>query len=81
LRIKIFSIINFFFSYRASVNFTNLFNGDKALGDNMNLFLNQNWRILLDELQKPIFLAFADIFKNVFNKVFDQNPYDEWFET
>lgn len=63
----------------AKVNFTNLFNGDKALGDNMNFFLNENWRILLDELKKPINDGFAEIFKNIMNKLFMSTPYDEIF--
>jgi len=64
----------------ANVNFTNLFNGDKALGDNMNAFLNINWRILLDELKKPITISFADVFKNLLNEMFEKTPYDEFFE-
>lgn len=63
----------------AKVNFTNLFNGDKALGDNMNYFLNENWRILLDELKKPINDGFAEVFKNIMNKLFMSTPYDEIF--
>ena len=63
----------------AKVNFTNLFNGDKALGDNMNYFLNENWSILLDELKKPINDGFAEIFKNIMNKLFMSTPYDEIF--
>lgn len=71
------------FSYdvtSANVNFSNLFNGDKALGDNMNAFLNVNWRILLDELKKPITTSFAEVFKNLMNDMFEKTPYDEFFE-
>ncbi|XP_070492161.1 protein takeout-like [Chironomus tepperi] len=71
------------FSYTvsgANVNFSNLFNGDKALGDNMNSFLNINWSILLDELKKPITTSFADVFKNLLNDLFQKTPYDEFFE-
>lgn len=64
----------------ANVNFSNLFNGDKALGDNMNAFLNENWRILLDELKKPIELSFSEVFKNLMNKIFEKNPYEDFFE-
>uniref|UniRef100_A0A1A9UNH9 Uncharacterized protein n=1 Tax=Glossina austeni TaxID=7395 RepID=A0A1A9UNH9_GLOAU len=32
--------------------FDNLFNGDKALGDNMNKFLNENWKEIFNELVK-----------------------------
>jgi hypothetical protein len=61
------------------VNFSNLFNGDKALGDNMNLFLNENWSDILKELKPSITTAFAKIFKNTINKVFDAVPYRELF--
>lgn len=64
----------------AKVNFTNLFNGDRVLGDNMNNFLNDNWKILLDELKKPISTSFSEIFKNLMNKAFDGSPYEEFFE-
>ncbi|XP_060872774.1 uncharacterized protein LOC132946731 [Metopolophium dirhodum] len=46
------------------IKLDNLFNGDKALGDNMNLFLNENWRELLNELQPAI--------EEVFGKAFGQ---------
>lgn len=64
----------------ANVNFTNLFNGDKALGDNMNAFLNINWRILLDELKKPITTSFAEVFQKLMNEMFEKTPYNEFFE-
>lgn len=64
----------------AKVNMSNLFNGDKALGDNMNAFLNENYRILLDELRKPIGVSFSEVFKNLLNKVFEGGPYEEFFE-
>lgn len=61
------------------MNFTNLFNGDNALGDNMNLFLNQNWQLVLDELKKPISASFSKIFKESLNLVFNKIPYNELF--
>lgn len=64
----------------AKVNFSNLFNGDKALGDNMNAFLNENWRILLDELKKPIGVSFSEVFKSLMNKIFEKNPYEDFFD-
>lgn len=66
-------------SFRANINFTNLFNGDKLLGDNMNRFLNANWRLLLDELRKPISASFAKVFREALSSVFDKTPYDELF--
>lgn len=45
----------------------------------MNLFLNQNGKLLLDELKKPINLSFAQIFKDALNSVFTKIPYNELF--
>lgn len=75
-RYKLITVSDFF---SANINFTNLFNGDKVLGDNMNLFLNANWRLLLDELKKPISTSFAKVFKESLNSVFEKTPYDEMF--
>jgi Haemolymph juvenile hormone binding protein (JHBP) len=68
-----------FTTTRAQVNFSNLFNGDKLLGDNMNLFLNENWSIVIDELKKPINLAFASEFKDIVSNILENTPYDELF--
>ncbi|XP_037827501.1 protein takeout-like [Lucilia sericata] len=57
----------------------NLFNGDKALGDNMNLFLNENWQEIYAEVRLSICKAFGDIFKDVINEVFSKYPYDKYF--
>ena len=64
----------------AKLNFENLFDGDKALGDNINLFLNENWRIVFDELKDPIQDQFNVVFREVFNDFFRANPYNELFE-
>ncbi|XP_034486571.1 protein takeout [Drosophila innubila] len=64
---------------RVYFNFTNLFNGDKALGDNMNAFLNENWEpIYLEarpEIKAGLQKRFQDIIENVFSKI----PYDKLF--
>ncbi|KAI8120734.1 Protein takeout [Lucilia cuprina] len=57
----------------------NLFNGDKALGDNMNLFLNENWKEIYAEVRVSISNAFGDIFKDVVNNVFSKYPYEKYF--
>uniref|UniRef100_U5ETV6 Putative hemolymph juvenile hormone binding protein n=1 Tax=Corethrella appendiculata TaxID=1370023 RepID=U5ETV6_9DIPT len=61
------------------MNFSNLFNGDRALGDNMNKFLNENWKDILNEVKPSIVTAFAKIFKNLVNNVFETFPYNELF--
>lgn len=56
----------------------NLFNGDKALGDNMNLFLNENWSDIYKEIRGTIGSAFGKIFKSVIGHVFTKHPYNEY---
>lgn len=59
---------------------SNLYNGDKLLGDNTNLFLNENWTEVFTEIKKSVFSAFAQIAENVLNNVFAKVPYDELFQ-
>lgn len=61
------------------INLENLFNGDKALGDNMNQFLNANWRDILQELKPAITFAVEEILKGIINRIFMKVPYDEIF--
>ncbi|XP_053667171.1 uncharacterized protein LOC128716272 [Anopheles marshallii] len=64
---------------RFYMHLTNLFNGDKALGDNMNQFLNDNWEDILKELKPAIIGAFTKIFRAIISNVFENVPYDELF--
>ncbi|KAK9504721.1 hypothetical protein O3M35_010988 [Rhynocoris fuscipes] len=57
--------------------FDNLFNGDKALGDNMNVFLNENWKEIITELKPAIVQAFGTAFRNIGNIVFSKVPADQ----
>uniref|UniRef100_A0A8D8QAY4 Protein takeout n=1 Tax=Cacopsylla melanoneura TaxID=428564 RepID=A0A8D8QAY4_9HEMI len=69
----------FVFKLKASrlyVKLENLFNGDKALGDNMNKFLNDNWEILLAEMQPAFEANLAAAFKEITNRVFLKTPID-----
>lgn len=61
------------------MNLSNLFNGDKALGDNMNLFLNDNWSDILKELKPSVTAAFAEVFIKILNGAFQNIPYNEMF--
>lgn len=56
------------------LHFTNLFNGDKALGDNMNTFLNENWQDILNELKPSITSALEQIFEAIINRIFAKVP-------
>lgn len=64
---------------RLSLHFSNLFNGDKALGDNMNLFLNENWRDILGELKPAISSALEQIFELIINRIFAKVPYEDLY--
>jgi hypothetical protein len=56
-----------------------LFNGNKALSDNMNLFLNENWEIILQELKPAVRNTLTQILASIFNSVFDKIPYQDMF--
>uniref|UniRef100_A0A1A9WGV9 Uncharacterized protein n=1 Tax=Glossina brevipalpis TaxID=37001 RepID=A0A1A9WGV9_9MUSC len=59
--------------------FDNLFNGDKALGDNMNKFLNENWKEINNELRDSIDVAFGAVAKDIINHVYTKYPYAKYF--
>lgn len=64
---------------RLRINLENLFNGDKALGNNMNQFLNENWRDILNELKPSIVFAVEEILKGIVNRIFAKIPYESVF--
>lgn len=64
---------------RFIVQLDNLYNGDKVLGDSTNLFLNENWQEIFNELKRSIFDAFGLIIANMINQVFRKIPYNELF--
>ncbi|KAF6198137.1 hypothetical protein GE061_007884 [Apolygus lucorum] len=57
----------------------NLFNGDKALSDNMNVVLNDNWQELLTQLGPPVAKAIALAVKPIVDKIVSQVPFDQIF--
>nr|CAD7402756.1 unnamed protein product [Timema poppensis] len=61
---------------RMYLDLENLFNGDKALGDNMNAFLNENWWELFKELRPALDEALSQVFHNIANRFFLKVPYD-----
>ncbi|XP_047097006.1 protein takeout-like [Schistocerca piceifrons] len=64
---------------RLYLTFENLFNGDKALGDNMNNFINENWDVILKELKPGISDVLGAIFQDISNRIFSKVPYDKIF--
>ncbi|KAJ6635879.1 Protein takeout [Pseudolycoriella hygida] len=55
---------------RLYMQLDNLYNGDKVLSDSTNLFLNENWVEIYNELKRSIFDAFSLIVQNTINTVF-----------
>lgn len=62
---------------RLWISLENLFNGEKALSDNMNLFLNENWRDIFQELRPSIQDAFSQIVGSLINSVFSKVAYSD----
>jgi hypothetical protein len=48
-------------------------------GDNMNTFLNENWKELVRDLAPAIGEAFGEVVKKILTTVFFLVPYDEAF--
>lgn len=64
---------------RMWMNFTNLFNGNDQLAKNMNKFINENWREILDDLKETIVDAFGSVFIKIINHVLNTFSYSEMF--
>ncbi|XP_030766703.1 protein takeout-like [Sitophilus oryzae] len=58
----------------AQLNFENLFDGNKELGDVMNMFLNDNWKTVTNEVKPILEDRLAEIFKKFANKIFHKYP-------
>lgn len=61
------------------IHFSNLFNGDQALGENMNRFLNENWRSIFEEMKPVLFDTFGKVINTYFNNIFATVPYKDMF--
>ncbi|KAG5681947.1 hypothetical protein PVAND_011348 [Polypedilum vanderplanki] len=62
-----------------TINLENLFNGNKALGDNMNQFVNENWEIIFQELRPAITEALTKVVSGIVDSVFQTVPYKSLF--
>ncbi|XP_046805082.1 protein takeout-like [Lucilia cuprina] len=60
-------------------NFDNLFNGDKVLANNINVFINENWLEIFNEIHNSLFNGLTPIMQKIFNDVFSKYPYEEFF--
>ncbi|XP_053616904.1 protein takeout isoform X1 [Plodia interpunctella] len=68
-----------FIPERVILHFSNLFNGDKRLGDQMNLFLNENSELVFNELKESYEKSLSSVFQDVTNKIFDKVPMNKIF--
>ncbi|XP_034251699.1 protein takeout-like [Thrips palmi] len=59
-----------------SMKFERIFNGDKLLGDNLNTFLNENWKDLAKEFGPGVADAIGQVFGLVLKNICDLVPYD-----
>nr|CAD7396621.1 unnamed protein product [Timema cristinae] len=64
---------------QANIHLENLFNGDKLLGDNMNTFLNENWRDVVDDVGPAFTQSLAELMGNIFSGVFGLVSVEEAF--
>ncbi|CAG5047340.1 unnamed protein product [Parnassius apollo] len=68
-----------FVPQRVILHFSNLFNGDKTLGDQMNRFLNENSDLVFNELKESYEKSLSSVFQDVTNKIFDKVPMNKIF--
>ncbi|CAH1640910.1 unnamed protein product [Spodoptera littoralis] len=68
-----------FIPQKVVLYFSNLFNGDKVLGDNMNEFLNSNSDLVFNELKESYEKSLSSVFQNVTNEIFDRVPMNKIF--
>ncbi|CAH1175609.1 unnamed protein product [Phaedon cochleariae] len=60
-------------------NFTNLMNGDERLSLELNKVLNDNWRVVNEELKNSIQKTLLTIHDNLFSMIFSHIPFRELF--
>ncbi|KAL5235485.1 hypothetical protein ACI65C_002895 [Semiaphis heraclei] len=68
-----------FTTSKMHLKMNNLFNGDKVLGDNMNLFLNENWMEVLKEMQPAFERALSAAFISIAQEFFNRIPLNQIF--
>lgn len=64
---------------RMHAHLSNLYNGDKALGDSTNQFLNENWQDIFKEIKGSIFEAFSLIMQTMLNNMWAHHDYKDMF--
>ncbi|GLV31068.1 uncharacterized protein CBL_12141 [Carabus blaptoides fortunei] len=64
----------------ATVQFDNLFNGNKQLGDEMNKVANENWKEIAGELKPAVSSTIRQIVDAVFDQFLEIVPIEEMFD-
>nr|CAD7442377.1 unnamed protein product [Timema bartmani] len=64
---------------RVYITLSNLFNGDKLLGDNMNQVLNDNWEALVKDVGPALAEAIGEAFRQILAGIFDLVSIEEAF--
>ncbi|XP_014279288.1 protein takeout [Halyomorpha halys] len=55
----------------------NLFSDNKEMGDNMNKFLNENWRVIIEEMKPTISRKLGEVYSQYINRILSQIPAQE----
>lgn len=63
-----------------TMDYENLFNGDKQLSATLNTFLNENWKDILEELRPSLSETISQIIVSVVSGTFSRIPYNEIFK-
>lgn len=71
--------MNFWFYCRLSIHLSNLFNGDKVLGETVHTFLNENWPLFWKEIQDSFSSEATKVVKGIVDHFLDVFPYDDFF--
>ncbi|CAG9767572.1 unnamed protein product [Ceutorhynchus assimilis] len=62
-----------------TLNFENLFNGNKLLGDNINKLVNEEWRTVYHDVRGNLESSYAEIYRKYAQDFFDKVPVDKLF--
>lgn len=62
--------------HNVKLHLDNLFDGDKTLTDVINLFLNDNWKLIAAKFKPALEENVAGIFKTIMNNIFSKYPID-----
>ncbi|KAJ9577448.1 hypothetical protein L9F63_005949 [Diploptera punctata] len=64
---------------KMSINLENLFHGNKLLGDNMNRFMNENWKEIIKDVGPGMADALGEYIRQVLNNIYSLVPVENSF--